>query len=706
MIVQVWFSFYNTRIDVTDILCADFDLCTPCLSAQPETIGFHSRTHAFFAIEEPGGLWAHAVFSGNDTPEPPIQPATEAPTEHATSSGPVQEQNARTDNDVLHNATCDLCSSGIKGVRFVSAIYAVRNLVSYSDQKCLDCPDFDVCSSCYAIVPAQHPGHGFARLREPTDLKLPSIPLDVHCAGCNSCGNVIRGTRYKCMHPSCKDFDLCANCEALPIPVHPIAHAMLKIRQPSVYIPMVKRYGTEGVPIPTVVTASNSRESQEEDARKGVTDPFADLASFQVQSAPTVPSTILTPIAPNIPLPETTPVSTTVPVHSESEPNAHRKSAKGTVSFTFGSPSIHEGVDQSQSGRYTPTAAAPLLPAPSPPPALATEFIRSVPFLHQDGPHTQERVTLTPDVRTEPWWEQSTWIPPTPPAPLPVPLRTPSTPRRSRSPDPLIRFDTATSTFTPTLVTPSTLGPKSDSGNSHPSLPHVPPPTDFNELFDLASQFRHLLELPPVVTPPSFPVPPKETPVESEPEPALTDVEEGGVPTELASTQVDGAETPLSLVALLSKPEKTPRPGVFDSISPGRLLSQILDSPSATSLSSHVEKKKTVEGDAPLRASFVADNNIPDGQIFPPGAEFVKSWRMRNDGPGPWPAETELVFVAGDKLVIDKTERFKVGSVAPGEEVDVWTGEMKAPDVPGKYISYWRLCDTKGRRFGHSIWVE
>src|SRR6202012_207276 len=111
-------------------------------------------------------------------------------------------------------------------------------------------------------------------------------------------------------------------------------------------------------------------------------------------------------------------------------------------------------------------------------------------------------------------------------------------------------------------------------------------------------------------------------------------------------TQVDGAETPLSLVALLSKPEKTPRPGVFDSISPGRLLSQILDSPSATSLSSHVEKKKTVEGDAPLRASFVADNNIPDGQIFPPGAEFVKSWRMRNDGPGPWPAETELVFVA------------------------------------------------------------
>jgi len=137
-------------------------------------------------------------------------------------------------------------------------------------------------------------------------------------------------------------------------------------------------------------------------------------------------------------------------------------------------------------------------------------------------------------------------------------------------------------------------------------------------------------------------------------------------------------------------------------------LSQLLDSPSAASLSSSATKNKNkdVDEDAPLRASYIADNNIPDGQIFPPGAEFVKSWRMRNDGPGSWPADTELVFVAGDRLMIDTSEQFKVGAVPPGEEVDVWTGEMKAPDVPGKYISYWRLCDSKGRRFGHKIWID
>ena len=99
------------------------------------------------------------------------------------------------------------------------------------------------------------------------------------------------------------------------------------------------------------------------------------------------------------------------------------------------------------------------------------------------------------------------------------------------------------------------------------------------------------------------------------------------------------------------------------------MLSQLLDSSSAASLSSFATKNenKDVDEDAPLRASFVEDNNIPDGQIFPPVAEFVKSWRMRNDGPGPWPTDTELVFVTGDRLMVDMSEGFKDGAVPPGE---------------------------------------
>ena len=479
---------------------------------------------------------------------------------------------------------------------------------------------------------------------------------------------------------------------------------MLKIRKPGAHIPAVKRHGASGAQTFPIASASDPQRSQQDDAQEAA-NAHSQTTNIGVALSPVDPDTVPTLIPLKMPLSEASPnppaelVDVSLP---NFEQNVYGESPKQVVSFAFGAPLLpHESVGPSQSVHYSPTTA-PLLPVPSPPPALPTEFIRAVPSLPQNGQYTQELITgLHGPAHSAPWWGQSAWVPPTPPAPLPVPLRTPSTPRRS--PEPLVSLveqGDAANVSANMLVATEIPRPESDSGHSHTSLPHVPP-VDFNELFDLASQFRHLLELPPVVTPSALPTQPQEMPSESGTEPTA----EGSVPTELASTQVDDAGSPLSLVALLSKPEKTPRHGMLDGINPGRLLSQLLDSTN-TSVSEPVDKNNSVTEDAPLRASFVADNNIPDGQIFPPGAEFVKSWRMRNDGPGSWPSDTELVFVAGDKLMIDTSERFKIGSVPSGEEVDVWTGEMKAPDVPGKYISYWRLCDGKGRRFGHSIWIE
>jgi hypothetical protein len=79
----------------------------------------------------------------------------------------------------------------------------------------------------------------------------------------------------------------------------------------------------------------------------------------------------------------------------------------------------------------------------------------------------------------------------------------------------------------------------------------------------------------------------------------------------------------------------------------------------------------------PLRATFISDNNIFDGHLLPPGAEFVKSWKMLNDGVRDWPETTQLIFVAGDKLVSEENTVVKVGKVAAGEETDIWTGDMK-----------------------------
>jgi next-to-BRCA1 protein 1 len=107
-------------------------------------------------------------------------------------------------------------------------------------------------------------------------------------------------------------------------------------------------------------------------------------------------------------------------------------------------------------------------------------------------------------------------------------------------------------------------------------------------------------------------------------------------------------------------------------------------------------------------ATFVEDNNIPDGHIFPPGAEFIKSWKMKNDGAKDWPSRTQLAFVGGNRLAAfkDAPSIYEVGKVGPGETVDVWAGDLKAPEEPGTYNSFWRLLDNgTGHFFGHRLWV-
>ena len=71
-------------------------------------------------------------------------------------------------------------------------------------QKCLDCPDFDTCASCFRIMTEQHPGHGFVRVADPADLIRPRMTditghamVDRHPARCNQCDKVIYGIRYK-----------------------------------------------------------------------------------------------------------------------------------------------------------------------------------------------------------------------------------------------------------------------------------------------------------------------------------------------------------------------------------------------------------------------------------------------------------------------------------------------------------------------------
>ncbi|KAL0068585.1 hypothetical protein AAF712_004300 [Marasmius tenuissimus] len=216
--------------------CLDYDLCSNCISSGGAEQ--HNPFHEFFEVREPGRVVVHTVYSGRGerdantratpAPEPQIVPeAPEAPSE-----------------PTVHSATCNLCDSRIRGSRY----------------KCVDCPDFDTCEGCFAITHVHHPRHTFVRMENIEQLirrVQPDRPM--HYAVCDSCQKGIYGVRFKCMHPQCPDFDLCEDCEAHPISVHPSSHPMLKLRDPESAIPTIVKVGRSKAARPASETVGEVR---------------------------------------------------------------------------------------------------------------------------------------------------------------------------------------------------------------------------------------------------------------------------------------------------------------------------------------------------------------------------------------------------------------------------------------------------------------
>merc|ERR1719446_1940851 len=98
-------------------------------------------------------------------------------------------------------------------------------------------------------------------------------------------------------------------------------------------------------------------------------------------------------------------------------------------------------------------------------------------------------------------------------------------------------------------------------------------------------------------------------------------------------------------------------------------------------------------------ARFVRDVTIPSGETVLAGAEFTKTWRVRNDSGYQWPANVLILFVGGDSMDAAgedfsvKTQKpvFSKDVCLPGEELDV-SIQLTAPTKIGTYEAYWRLC--------------
>jgi hypothetical protein len=106
---------------------------------------------------------------------------------------------------------------------------------------------------------------------------------------------------------------------------------------------------------------------------------------------------------------------------------------------------------------------------------------------------------------------------------------------------------------------------------------------------------------------------------------------------------------------------------------------------------------------------YVSDVTIPDGAQVVPGAQFVKTWRIRNNGQCTWSTSYRLIYGwASDSWKgIKQSPPSGVAiskAVAPGEEFEI-SVNLVAPVTSGNYQAAFRLQNDKGFNFGTILYL-
>ncbi|KAK1433851.1 hypothetical protein QVD17_10769 [Tagetes erecta] len=107
-----------------------------------------------------------------------------------------------------------------------------------------------------------------------------------------------------------------------------------------------------------------------------------------------------------------------------------------------------------------------------------------------------------------------------------------------------------------------------------------------------------------------------------------------------------------------------------------------------------------------LDSRFILDVNVLDGTIMAPLTPFTKIWRMRNNGTAIWPRGSQLQWIGGDRLSNSSAVEVEipVDGLPVEKELDIAV-DFSAPELPGRYVSYWRMASPSGQKFGQRVWV-
>ena len=107
-------------------------------------------------------------------------------------------------------------------------------------------------------------------------------------------------------------------------------------------------------------------------------------------------------------------------------------------------------------------------------------------------------------------------------------------------------------------------------------------------------------------------------------------------------------------------------------------------------------------GGCNLAATFVTDVTIPDNTSINSGADFVKTWRLKNASTCTWDTGYALAFLEGEQMGAPSS--IAVASTAPDATVDV-SVPFTAPTSSGSFTSTWRMRAPDGTSFGNRVYV-
>jgi len=120
--------------------------------------------------------------------------------------------------------------------------------------------------------------------------------------------------------------------------------------------------------------------------------------------------------------------------------------------------------------------------------------------------------------------------------------------------------------------------------------------------------------------------------------------------------------------------------------------------PTATPSKTPAPVTVTVPPSSCDKVQFISDVSIPDGTTLQPGAQFTKTWRLKNVGTCAWSTSYQLAFFSGDQMGASATAAFPK-NVAVGGTVDI-SINMTAPSTAGSYRGYWMFKNASGALFG------